>query len=254
MAWLALTPRRRRGRRRRRPARARSATASSLDADEPHLPRRQLARAPAGRHARRGCAALAAEWGERLVGGWPDWIDAPVRGRRRARAALIGARPGEVLVCDSTTVNLFKLAGARSTPRTAARWSPTARNFPTDRYVLEGIAAQRGLALRLFDGEPDAGHAPVRAGRRRRPLATSTTAAARCADLRGAHRRARARARRDADLGPQPLGRRGPGRPARGRRRARRRLHLQVPQRRPGRARLPLRRASELQARLRSPI
>ena len=56
-------------------------------------------------------AELTAEWGQRLVGGWPEWIDAPIR-TGDLIAQVIGAGPGEVLVCDSTTVNLFKLVGA----------------------------------------------------------------------------------------------------------------------------------------------
>ena len=116
--------------------------------------------------------ALTAEWGERLVGGWPEWIDAPTR-TGDLIAQVIGAGPGEVLVCDSTTVNLFKLVGAALDARgggarggagggrgTGGALVTDRGNFPTDRYVLEGIAAQRGLDLRLFDGEPDAATLP----------------------------------------------------------------------------------------------
>ena len=115
---------------------------------------------------------LTAEWGERLVGGWPEWIDAPTR-TGDLIAQVIGAGPGEVLVCDSTTVNLFKLVGAALDARgggargragggrgTGVALVTDRGNFPTDRYVLEGIAAQRGLELRLFDGEPDAATLP----------------------------------------------------------------------------------------------
>ncbi len=109
-------------------------------------------------------AAMAAEWGERLVGGWPDWIDAPTR-TGDLIAEVIGAGPGEVVVCDSTTVNLFKLVNAALDARAIAGALVTDRgNFPTDRYVLEGIAAQRGLELRLFDGEPEAATLPCEQG------------------------------------------------------------------------------------------
>jgi kynureninase len=109
-------------------------------------------------------AAMAAEWGERLVGGWPDWIDAPVRTGDLV-AELIGAAPGEVVVCDSTTVNLFKLVEAALDARGGGAAVVTDRgNFPTDRYVLEGIAARRGLELRLFDGEPEAATLPCGPG------------------------------------------------------------------------------------------
>jgi kynureninase len=93
--------------------------------------------------------ALVAEWGSRLVSAWPDWIELPARVGDLV-AGLVGADPGEVLVCDSTTVNLYKLAAAaldlRGGPLVTDR-----ENFPTDRYVLEGLAAQRGRELVLLD-------------------------------------------------------------------------------------------------------
>jgi kynureninase len=107
--------------------------------------------------------ALTAEWGERLVGGWPDWIDAPARAGDLI-ARVIGAGPGEVVACDSTTVNLFKLVGAALEARGPGALVTDRGNFPTDRYVLEGIAAQRGLELRLFEGEPEAATLPCASG------------------------------------------------------------------------------------------
>lgn len=94
-------------------------------------------------------AARVGEWGDRLVSAWPDWIDLPREvGDLIARAAL-GARPGEVVVSDSTTVNLYKLASAALAARAGAIVSDR-DNFPTDRYVLEGLAEQHGRELRLF--------------------------------------------------------------------------------------------------------
>ncbi|MGZ4390194.1 MAG: kynureninase, partial [Gaiellaceae bacterium] len=85
-------------------------------------------------------AARLAEWGDRLVTAWGDWIELPFEvGDLLARAAL-GARPGEVVPSDSTTVNLYKLASAALATRPGAVVTDTA-NFPTDRYVLEGLAA-----------------------------------------------------------------------------------------------------------------
>jgi kynureninase len=111
-------------------------------------------------------AAGTAEWGDRLVGGWADWIDAPVRTGDLLADHVLGAGPGEVLVCDSTTVNLFKLVGAAldARGREGSHLVTDRGNFPTDRYVLEGVADQRGLELRLFDGEPDAATLPCEAG------------------------------------------------------------------------------------------
>ena len=150
-------------------------------------------------------------------------------------------------------MNLFKLVGAALDARGRRRALVTDRgNFPTDRYVLEGIAAQRGLELRLFDGEPDAAtlpcgpgdvvvlsHVGYRTRRAGRPRALQAAARERGATLIW-----------DLSHSAGAV----PGRPARRGRRAGRRLHLQVPQRRPGRARLPVRRAEPLQAELRSPI
>ena len=91
------------------------------------------------------------EWGERVVSGWPDWIDAPIR-TGDALAEVLGARPGQVLVTDSVTVNLYKLVHALLDADPSLRVVATDReNFPTDRYVLEGIARARGLELVLFD-------------------------------------------------------------------------------------------------------
>ena len=103
--------------------------------------------------------ATAAEWGERLVGGWSDWIDAPTR-TGDLIAKVVGAGRGEVVACDSTTVNLFKLVEAALEARGGGALVTDRGNFPTDRYVLEGIAARGGLELRLFDGEPEAATLP----------------------------------------------------------------------------------------------
>jgi len=127
-----------------------------------YLDGNSLGRLPTATRERLG--AMTAEWGDRLVGGWPDWIDAPVRTGDLLAEHVLGAGPGEVVVCDSTTVNLFKLVGAALEARGAGALVTDRGNFPTDRYVLEGIAAQRGLELRLFDGEPDAATLPCEAG------------------------------------------------------------------------------------------
>jgi kynureninase len=90
------------------------------------------------------------EWGEQLVSGWPEWIDVPARVGDLLAEHVLGARLGEVLAGDSTTVNLYKLCAAaldlEAGPLVIERGS-----FPTDRYVLEGLAAQRGVELRLVD-------------------------------------------------------------------------------------------------------
>jgi kynureninase len=127
-----------------------------------YLDGNSLGRLPATTRDR--LATATAEWGERLVGGWADWIDAPVRAGDLLAEHVLGAGPGDVVVCDSTTVNLFKLVCAALDARGAGALVTDRGNFPTDRYVLEGVAAQRGLELRLFDGEPDAATLPCEAG------------------------------------------------------------------------------------------
>ena len=95
--------------------------------------------------------AVIDQWGEDLVSGWPDWIEAPTR-TGDALAEVLGTSPGEVLVADSTTVNLFKLVNAVLDAHPSLRSLVTdADNFPTDRYVLEGIASARGLELQIFE-------------------------------------------------------------------------------------------------------
>jgi kynureninase len=105
-------------------------------------------------------AALATDWGDRLVSGWHEWIEAPARSGD-VLAQVLGASPGEVLACDSTTVNLYKLVHAMLDAAPSLRTLVTDRdNFPTDRYILEGIAAARGVELRLVDSQPQPSDVP----------------------------------------------------------------------------------------------
>jgi kynureninase len=99
------------------------------------------------------------QWGRGLVGSWSHWVEEPSRVGDLLATEILGARPGEVLVTDSTTVNLYKLAAAALDEVLA--YDPHRRvvltdrdNFPTDRYVLEGLCAARGLHLQLLDGDP----------------------------------------------------------------------------------------------------
>jgi kynureninase len=96
------------------------------------------------------------EWARGLVGSWSFWMDRPrVIGDFLAEH-LLGARAGEVVVGDSTTVNFYKLMAAALDARPDRRVMVTdVTNFPSDRYVLEGLADQRGLELRLITGDPN---------------------------------------------------------------------------------------------------
>ena len=90
-------------------------------------------------------------WGEGLIRSWNNagWIDAPARiGGRIAR--LIGAAADEVVVTDSTSVNLFKLASAAVALRPGRRVILSeSGNFPTDLYMLQGLCEQLGGAVEL---------------------------------------------------------------------------------------------------------
>jgi kynureninase len=102
------------------------------------------------------------EWGERLVNGWFDggWLELPARVGDLV-GGLVGAAPGQVVVADSTTVCLYKLASAaldRARGRTEIVLSRD--EFPTDRYVLEGLVAARGLELRWLEPHPVEGPTP----------------------------------------------------------------------------------------------
>ena len=123
------------------------------DEERIYLDGNSLGRLPVATHDR--LRALVDEWGDRLVSGWPDWIDAPARVGDALAESVLGAEPGEVIVADSTTVNLFKLCAAALDLQPGPLVTDRA-NFPTDRYVLEGLARQRGLELRIVDRVQDA--------------------------------------------------------------------------------------------------
>ena len=97
---------------------------------------------------------LSQEWGNEVVTGWSHWIDeAQVAGDLLGRAVL-GAGPGQVLVCDTTSVNFYQLCVAAIKARPGRKTIITdAANFPTDRYILKGIAEQFGLNLIIIDNE-----------------------------------------------------------------------------------------------------
>jgi len=99
------------------------------------------------------------EWGGRLIRGWDEgWMDLGQTIGDRLGRAVLGAAPGQVVVADATTVMLYKLARAAVAARSGRREIVLdTDNFPTDRYVLEGIAAERGLDLRWIETDPDTG-------------------------------------------------------------------------------------------------
>ena len=105
----------------------------------------------------RVAAAVQQEWGDGLIRSWNDagWITLPQRVGDRI-GALIGARPGETVAADSTSVNLFKVLSAAS--RIVRADAPARRvivserqNFPTDLYIAEGLCRDLGWTLELLE-------------------------------------------------------------------------------------------------------
>jgi len=99
---------------------------------------------------------LAAAWSKRLIRGWDDgWMEMPLIVGDILAKDVLGARPSEVAVTDSTTVNLYRLASAALDARPDRRTIVIERSeFPTDRYIVEGLARERGLEIRWLDGDP----------------------------------------------------------------------------------------------------
>jgi kynureninase len=97
------------------------------------------------------------EWGPEVVTGWSHWVDeAQPTGDLLGEAAL-GAAAGQVLVCDTTSVNFYQLCLAAIHARPGRKTIITdAANFPTDRYILDGIAKQFDLNLVIIENEDPA--------------------------------------------------------------------------------------------------
>jgi len=97
------------------------------------------------------------EWGGRLIRGWDEsWMELPFAIGDRIGRAVIGAAPGQTVIGDSTTVLLYKLVraaydDARATDPARVEIVVDRDNFPTDRYLVEGIAAERGGRVRWID-------------------------------------------------------------------------------------------------------
>ena len=95
------------------------------------------------------------EWGRGLIRSWEQWISWPGSVGDLLGSSLLGAAPGQVAISDSTSVNLYKLASAALDLQPSRRTIVTdTGNFPTDRYIFEGLAATRGLRLVELDADP----------------------------------------------------------------------------------------------------
>lgn len=100
-------------------------------------------------------------WGGRLIRGWDEeWLQLPEAIGDQLGRAVLGAAPGQTIIADSTTVVLYKLIrAALAAVKDPARTEIVldTENFPTDRYLLEGIAREEGLTLRWIEADPAAG-------------------------------------------------------------------------------------------------
>jgi kynureninase len=141
------------------------AKATALDAQDPLASKRELFHLPDGliyldgnslgalprSMSARMQQALLKEWGEGLIRSWNDagWYTATTRVGAQI-AALIGAKPSEVVACDSTSINLFKVmcAAALALPDRQIIICEEG-NFPTDSYIGEGAAAVYGKQIML---------------------------------------------------------------------------------------------------------
>jgi kynureninase len=129
----------------------------NADPDQCYLDGNSLGRLPlATRDA--VTSFLTDEWGSELVTGWGHWInEAHITGDLLARATL-GTGPGQTLVCDTTSMNFYQLAMAALRARPGRRTVIIdSANFPTDRYILQGIAHQLDLRLITLDTDGTGG-------------------------------------------------------------------------------------------------
>jgi kynureninase len=105
---------------------------------------------------------LENEWGTELVDGWNHWIDEAQSAGDLLGRATLGAASGQVLVCDTTSVNFYQLCVAAITARPGRKTIIIdSANFPTDRFVIQGIAEPFNLKLITLDTDGTGGPGAV---------------------------------------------------------------------------------------------
>jgi kynureninase len=133
-----------------------------LDAEDPLAPIREQFDLPPGliyldgnslgampREARKRLSEAMSQWANGLISSWNDagWAEAPTRvGDKIGR--LLGARPSEVVMGDTTSVNLYKALSAALTLHGGGVILTDEQNFPTDLYIAEAVAKKYGVELR----------------------------------------------------------------------------------------------------------
>ena len=103
------------------------------------------------------------EWGGRLIRGWDErWMELPLTLGDEIGRVCLGGAAGQTFVGDSTTVLLYKLVRAAVDAASGDRTEIVidTDNFPTDRYVVEGVATERGLTVRWVEVDRSAGVTP----------------------------------------------------------------------------------------------
>ncbi|MBB5633265.1 kynureninase [Cryobacterium mesophilum] len=117
---------------------------------------------PTKASAERLSSFVTEEWGTQLIRGWDDgWYELPLTVGDEIGAVTLGAASGQVFIGDSTTVILYKLIRAAIDARPDRNdIIVDTDNFPTDRFILQGIAAECGKTLRWVTPDPDAGVTP----------------------------------------------------------------------------------------------
>ena len=97
---------------------------------------------PPSTRVRDALAAVQRQWATELVTAWDDWVDLPLHTGDLLGAVLLGAHAGQIAVCDSTTVNLYKLIAAALSLRSGRSTVVVDRDsFPTDRYIVDRLGA-----------------------------------------------------------------------------------------------------------------
>ncbi len=105
---------------------------------------------------------LEKEWGTELVDGWSHWIDEAERAGDLLASTTLGTGPGQTLVADTTSVNLYQLLRAVVDSRPEKKTIVVdSANFPTDRYIAHGVATQRGMSLVTLDVDGSGGPGAV---------------------------------------------------------------------------------------------
>lgn len=106
-------------------------------------------------------AFVREDWGTRLIRSWDEqWMALPMELGDRIGRLSLGAAPGQTVVADSTSVLIYKLLRAALRPSSDS--GPAARteivmeagNFPTDRFLVEGVAAETGMTVRWLEPDP----------------------------------------------------------------------------------------------------